>query len=461
MKTDTIAAIATAMTNSGIGIIRISGEDAFTVIDRIYQSKNGKKKLSEEKSHTVHYGYIVDDTKENKIIDEVMVLIMRAPNTYTREDTVEIDCHGGVLVMQKILDTVICQGARPAEPGEFTKRAFLNGRIDLTQAESVMDVISSKNEFALKSSISQLQGSLQKEIKELREKIIYEIAFIESALDDPEHINIDGYGQKLKTVAEECKEKIKHLLDTADNGKILKEGIDTVIVGKPNAGKSSLMNVLLKKERAIVTDIAGTTRDVLEEQMNLNGITLNIIDTAGIRDTEDIVEKIGVDKAKDYLVNADLIIYVVDSSTPLDENDEKIMEMIKDRTALVLLNKSDLDTVTTEEMIASHLDQKIIKVSMKENQGVDELENAIKELFFHGKVELNDEVYITNARHKAALSNAKDSLNMVLDSIAMEMPEDFYSIDLMNTYEELGNILGESLGEDLVNEIFSKFCTGK
>lgn len=461
MKTDTIAAIATAMTNSGIGIIRISGEDAFTVIDRIYQSKNGKKKLSEEKSHTVHYGYIVDDTKENKIIDEVMVLIMRAPNTYTREDTVEIDCHGGVLVMQKILDTVVCHGARPAEPGEFTKRAFLNGRIDLTQAESVMDVISSKNEFALKSSISQLQGSLQKEIKELREKIIYEIAFIESALDDPEHINIDGYGQKLKTVAEECKERIEHLLDTADNGKILKEGIDTVIVGKPNAGKSSLMNVLLKKERAIVTDIAGTTRDVLEEQMNLNGITLNIIDTAGIRDTEDIVEKIGVDKAKDYLVNADLIIYVVDSSTPLDENDEKIMGMIKDRTALVLLNKSDLDTVTTEEMIASHLDQKIIKVSMKENQGVDELENAIKELFFHGKVELNDEVYITNARHKAALSNAKDSLNMVLDSIAMEMPEDFYSIDLINTYEELGNILGESLGEDLVNEIFSKFCTGK
>ena len=461
MKTDTIAAIATAMTNSGIGIIRISGEDAFTVIDRIYQSKNGKKKLSEEKSHTVHYGYIVDDTKENKIIDEVMVLIMRAPNTYTREDTVEIDCHGGVLVMQKILDTVVCHGARPAEPGEFTKRAFLNGRIDLTQAESVMDVISSKNEFALKSSISHLQGSLQKEIKELREKIIYEIAFIESALDDPEHINIDGYGQKLKTVAEECKERIEHLLDTADNGKILKEGIDTVIVGKPNAGKSSLMNVLLKKERAIVTDIAGTTRDVLEEQMNLNGITLNIIDTAGIRDTEDVVEKIGVDKAKDYLVNADLIIYVVDSSTPLDENDEKIMEMIMDRTALVLLNKSDLDTVTTEEMIASHLDQKIIKVSMKENQGVDELENAIKELFFHGKVELNDEVYITNARHKAALSNAKDSLNMVLDSIAMEMPEDFYSIDLMNTYEELGNILGESLGEDLVNEIFSKFCTGK
>lgn len=457
MGTDTIAAIATAMTSSGIGIVRISGDEAVSITDRIFEMKN-QKKLEDMPTHTIHYGHIHDG---DEVIDEVMVLLMRGPKSYTREDTVEIDCHGGVYVMKRILETVIKYGARPAEPGEFTKRAFLNGRIDLTQAESVMDVISSKNEFALKSSISQLQGSLQKEIKELREKIIYEIAFIESALDDPEHINIDGYGQKLKTVAEECKEKIEHLLDTADNGKILKEGIDTVIVGKPNAGKSSLMNVLLKKERAIVTDIAGTTRDVLEEQMNLNGITLNIIDTAGIRDTEDIVEKIGVDKAKDYLVNADLIIYVVDSSTPLDENDEKIMEMIKDRTALVLLNKSDLDTVTTEEMIASHLDQKIIKVSMKENQGVDELENAIKELFFHGKVELNDEVYITNARHKAALSNAKDSLNMVLDSIAMEMPEDFYSIDLMNTYEELGNILGESLGEDLVNEIFSKFCTGK
>ena len=455
---DTIAAISTSTVSSGgISIVRISGPDAIIIGDKVFKSKKNIK-LANVKSHTVHFGNICDNDNE---IDEALVIVMKAPNTYTRENIVEIDCHGGVLVMQKILDTVVCHGARPAEPGEFTKRAFLNGRIDLTQAESVMDVISSKNEFALKSSISQLQGSLQKEIKELREKIIYEIAFIESALDDPEHINIDGYGQKLKTVAEECKERIEHLLDTADNGKILKEGIDTVIVGKPNAGKSSLMNVLLKKERAIVTDIAGTTRDVLEEQMNLNGITLNIIDTAGIRDTEDIVEKIGVDKAKDYLVNADLIIYVVDSSTPLDENDEKIMEMIKDRTALVLLNKSDLDTVTTEEMIASHLDQKIIKVSMKENQGVDELENAIKELFFHGKVELNDEVYITNARHKAALSNAKDSLNMVLDSIAMEMPEDFYSIDLMNTYEELGNILGESLGEDLVNEIFSKFCTGK
>ncbi len=458
MKVDTIAAIATAMTNSGIGIIRISGEEAFSVIDNIYRSKNGKKKLSEAESHTVHYGFIVDG---DEIIDEVMVLILKAPNTYTREDTVEIDCHGGTLVMQKILETVIKYGARPAEPGEFTKRAFLNGRIDLTQAESVMDIINSKNQFALKSSVSQLQGSLQNEIKELREKIIYEIAFIESALDDPEHISIDGYGLKLKEVVSECKEKITHLIRTSENGKILKEGINTVIVGKPNAGKSSLMNQLLKRERAIVTDIAGTTRDVLEEQMNLNGITLNIIDTAGIRDTNDLVEKIGVDKAKEYLLNSDLIIYVVDSSTGLDENDFEIMEMIKDRTALVLLNKSDLDTVTTEDTILSHLDKKIIKVSMKESQGVEELEEAIKEMFFHGKLEFNNEVYITNMRHKAALIDSLSSLDMVLHSIEMEMPEDFYSIDLMNAYEELGSILGESLGEDLVNEIFSKFCTGK
>ena len=421
------------------------------------QGKN-EKKLSKQPTHTIHYGYIVDG---EDTIDEVLVMLMRGPHSYTGEDTVEINCHGGVYVVRRILETVIKYGARPADPGEFTKRAFLNGKMDLSQAEAVGDLISSKNEYALRSSVSQLKGNIKKEIQKIREEILYHTAFIETALDDPEHISVDGYGEKLEVVVEDHMKSLKHLLSTCDDGRMIKEGIKTVIVGKPNAGKSSLLNVLLGEERAIVTEIAGTTRDVLEEQMNLNGITLNIIDTAGIRDTEDIVEKIGVDKAKDYLVNADLIIYVVDSSTPLDENDEKIMEMIKDRTALVLLNKSDLDTVTTEEMIASHLDQKIIKVSMKENQGVDELENAIKELFFHGKVELNDEVYITNARHKAALSNAKDSLNMVLDSIAMEMPEDFYSIDLMNTYEELGNILGESLGEDLVNEIFSKFCTGK
>lgn len=458
MKTDTIAAIATAMTASGIGIVRISGEEAFSVIDKIYRSKNGKKVLSEMDSHTIHYGYIMD---EEDVIDEVMVLLMKAPNSYTREDTIEIDCHGGVLVMKKILETVLKNGARIAEPGEFTKRAFLNGRIDLSQAESVIDIIQSKNDFALKSSMSQLRGTLTKRIQEIRGEIIHEIAFIESALDDPEHINIDGYGIELEKMISNIRYSLKKMIDSFDNGSILKEGINTVIVGKPNAGKSSLLNVLLGKERAIVTDIAGTTRDVLEEQMNLNGIILNIIDTAGIRDTTDVVEKIGVDKAKTYVENADLIIYVVDSSTELDENDKEIIEMLQDKKTIILLNKSDLSPVTTEEEVKLYLNKKIISVSMTENTGIDELEKEIKEMFFHGNLTFNDEVYITNIRHRNALQNSYESLDMVLHSIKDGMPEDFYSIDLMSAYEELGSIIGEAVEDDLVNEIFSKFCMGK
>lgn len=458
MTTDTIAAIATGMSNSGIGIVRISGDEAFEIIDRIYQSKNGTKKLSEMKTHTIHYGYIMDG---DELIDEVMVLLMRAPNSYTREDTIEIDCHGGVLVVKKILETVIKYGARPAEPGEYTKRAFLNGRIDLSQAESVMDVINAKNDFALKTSMKQLEGSVLTVIKEIRGKILHQIAYIESALDDPEHYNIDGYGQELSEIVTDISARIKKLLDTADNGKLLKEGINTVIVGKPNAGKSSLLNSLVGKERAIVTDVAGTTRDVLEEQINLNGISLNIIDTAGIRKTDDVVEKIGVTRAKEYLMEADLVIYVVDSSTELNSDDYDIMEMIKDRNAVVLLNKSDLTPMMTTEEIGKFLDKKIISISAKEHTGIDELEETIKEMFFHGKLEFNDEVYITNVRHKTALKNAFDSLSMVEKSIEDGMPEDFYSIDLMSAYEELGSIIGEAVDDDLVNEIFSKFCMGK
>lgn len=458
MTTDTIAAIATGMSNSGIGIVRISGDEAFEIIDRIYQSKNGTKKLSEMKTHTIHYGYIMDG---DELIDEVMVLLMRAPNSYTREDTIEIDCHGGVLVVKKILETVIKYGARPAEPGEYTKRAFLNGRIDLSQAESVMDVINAKNDFALKTSMKQLEGSVLTVIKEIRGKILHQIAYIESALDDPEHYNIDGYGQELSEIVTDISARIKKLLDTADNGKLLKEGINTVIVGKPNAGKSSLLNSLVGKERAIVTDVAGTTRDVLEEQINLNGISLNIIDTAGIRKTDDVVEKIGVTRAKEYLMEADLVIYVVDSSTELNSDDYDIMEMIKDRNAVVLLNKSDLTPMMTKEEIGKFLDKKIISISAKEHTGIDELEETIKEMFFHGKLEFNDEVYITNVRHKTALKNAFDSLSMVEKSIEDGMPEDFYSIDLMSAYEELGSIIGEAVDDDLVNEIFSKFCMGK
>ena len=458
MTGDTIAAIATGMTNSGIGIVRISGNEAFHIIDKIYQSKNGKKKISEMESHTVHYGYIVDG---NQIIDEVMVLILKAPNTYTREDTIEIDCHGGVLVVQKILETVIKYGARPAEPGEFTKRAFLNGRIDLSQAESVMDVIQAKNDFALKTSMEQLKGSVLKVVKELREKIIYEIAYIESALDDPEHYDLTGYGEKLDSIINPIMNEIQKLLVTADNGKILKEGIHTAIVGKPNAGKSSLLNSLVGKERAIVTDIAGTTRDILEEQINLNGISLNVIDTAGIRKTDDVVEKIGVDRAKESIKDADLVIYVVDSSRELSNEDDDIIELIKEKNTIILLNKMDLAPVVTKDEMLKLSDKKVISISAKENKGIDELEETIKDMFFHGKIEMNDEVYITNVRHKTALKNAYDSLELVKKSIENQMPEDFYSIDLMNAYEELGTIIGESVEDDLVNEIFSKFCMGK
>ena len=457
MRTDTIAAIATAMSSSGIGIIRISGEDAVTITEKIFRMKNGKK-LSEMPTHTIHYGHICDG---EEVIDEVMVLLMRGPKSYTREDTVEIDCHGGVYVMRRVLETAIRYGARPAEPGEFTKRAFLNGRIDLSQAESVIDVIHAKNEFALKSSMKQLSGSVSNAIKEIRGTVLHEIAFIESALDDPEHISLDGYPEQLQGIVEEVSGKIEKLLSTSDNGKILKEGISTVIVGKPNAGKSSLLNTLLGEERAIVTDIAGTTRDVLEEQINLNGIILNIIDTAGIRDTEDVVEKIGVDKAKKYVKDADLIIYVVDSSTALDENDFEIMELLRNKTAVVLMNKSDLQPVTTAEEVKSHLDKIVISISAKEQVGIDTLEETIKELFFHGEVTFNDEVYITNIRHKTALQEALNSLHLVVQSIRDGMPEDFYSIDLMNAYEELGSIVGEAVEDDLVNEIFSKFCMGK
>lgn len=458
MNSDTIAAIATAMSPSGIGIVRISGEEALEVIDRIYRSKNGQKKLSACKSHTIHYGYIYDG---DEMVDEVMVLLMKAPNSYTREDTVEIDCHGGVYVMKRILETVLKHGARPAEPGEFTKRAFLNGRIDLTQAESVIDVINAKNDFALKSSLSQLKGAVFVDIRQIRAEILHEIAFIESALDDPEHISLESYPQTLHNTVDNLRKKIEKILKTFENGRFLKEGINTVIVGKPNAGKSSLLNILVGQERAIVTEIAGTTRDVLEEQINLNGITLNVMDTAGIRDTEDVVEKIGVDRAREYASKADLVIYVIDASTGLDESDHEIMELLQDKKAIVLLNKSDLDTKVTAADVKKLLDKTIIPISAKEHQGIDELEDTIRGMFFKGEVTFNDEVYAINIRQKNSLETALGHLMQVQKSIEDQMPEDFYSIDLMGAYEELGRIIGEAVEDDLVDEIFSKFCMGK
>lgn len=457
---ETIAAIATGMGNAGIGIVRISGDAAITVADRVFKGKSNKK-LSESRSHMAHYGHIYDG---EELIDEVLVLVMKEPNTYTRENVVEIDCHGGAYVTRRILELVLRNGARPAEPGEFTKRAFLNGRIDLAQAEAVIDVINAKNNYALKSSVNMLNGKLSTEIKKIREELIYNIAFIEAALDDPEHISLDNYVDKLDNYVDKWINAVDKLLKSVDNGKIFTEGVRTVILGKPNAGKSSLLNTLLGEERAIVTDIAGTTRDTLEEQINLHGIILKLIDTAGIRQTEDIVEKLGVDKSRRFAREADLIIYVVDGSTGLDDNDMDIISMINEGIqgkVIVLLNKSDLQTKTTQEDIKGFIDCPVISISAKEQSGIEELEKKLEEMFLGGEISYNDEVMITRARQKDALQQAKEGFLLVRDGAAMSVPEDLLTIDLMNAYEELGKVIGESVEEDLVNEIFGKFCMGK
>lgn len=475
MKTDTIAAIATAISDAGIGIIRVSGEEAVSVVHKIYQNKNRKNVLEQYPSHTIHYGFIV--AKDGQILDEVMVSVMRAPHSYTMEDTVEINCHGGALMMKRILMEVIHAGARMAEPGEFTKRAFLNGRIDLSEAEAVMDIIHAKNEFALKTSVKQLRGSVHDKIKELRDQILYEIAFIESALDDPEHISLEGYEDRLSDQVSHIVEELEKLLASADDGRILKEGIRTVIVGKPNVGKSSLLNLLTGQERAIVTDVAGTTRDTLEETVRFGDITLNIIDTAGIRDTEDTVEKIGVERAKKISEDADLILYVIDSSEALDENDEAILKLIKGKKTIILLNKSDLQPVTDKKAIEEYYAKvfdcnsqlletegnmcSLLSISAKEKEGLDALKALIESEFLHGRIVSEEELYLTNVRHKEAILDALDSMYQVKQSLENHMPEDFYSIDLMSAYAFMGKILGEEVGEDLVNKIFSEFCMGK
>ena len=399
--------------------------------------------------------------ENDSIIDEVLVVIMRAPMSYTTEDTVEINTHGGNLIMSRILQVVLNAGARLAEPGEYTKRAFLNGRIDLSQAESVIDIIDAKNDTALKNSVRQLSGELKDRIVDIRKDMLNETAFIESALDDPEHISLDNYSDVIHHVLDKCIKKVDKLVDSADDGIRLKEGIKTAIIGKPNVGKSSILNILLGQDRAIVTDIDGTTRDTLEENLVISGLNLNIVDTAGIRDTEDVVEKIGVQKAYDEALVADLILYVCDSSINIDDEDLSIIDKIKDKQVICLLNKSDLDTKTTESDIKNLIDCDVVSVSAKDGKGLEELKDLIKFKFYSGEIDFNDQIFITNIRHKNLLIDASKSLKLALNSVLDGMPEDFITIDMMAAYESLGLIIGEEVNEDLVDEIFSKFCMGK
>ncbi|MBR4579990.1 MAG: tRNA uridine-5-carboxymethylaminomethyl(34) synthesis GTPase MnmE [Lachnospiraceae bacterium] len=467
---DTIVAIATALSPSGIGIIRLSGEDAVKIADEIFVKPNHEK-LKDQPTHTIHYGHIAEKNDgEEKIIDEVMVLLMRAPHSFTREDVVEIDCHGGVYLLKRILMLAIKAGARLADPGEFTKRAFLNGRIDLSEAEAVMDLISSGNESARKNSMGQLSGRLSEIIILLREKILFEIAFIEAAIDDPEHYDTLDLKNRLSGITDEITDSLIRLKNSFDNGKMLINGIQTTIVGKPNVGKSSFLNLLLGEERAIVTSVAGTTRDTLEENISLDGVSLHLIDTAGIHETTDVVESIGVKKAKESLENAELVIFVLDSSDDLSEEDRYLVPLLQNKNVIAILNKSDLSSENpkiTEADITdlfkecSPLHLKVIPFSAKTAEGLDVLSDYIKEIFFEGKINTDEEIYLTSLRHKNLVEDALLAIGKVKESLAMDMPEDFYSIDLMQCYSSLGAIIGEEVDDDLVDEIFSKFCMGK
>lgn len=458
MNTETIAAIATGLTNSGISIIRVSGDEAVKCVDSIFRAKS-KKSLSETRSHSVTYGYIVDEY--NNTVDEVLVLLMKAPHSYTREDIVEIDCHGGVLVTKKVLSCVLAAGCRLAEPGEFTKRAFLNGRIDLSQAEAVSDMIMAKNDYVRKTSLSSIKGEAQKSIYSIRDSVLHDVAFIEAALDDPEHIEIDGYTKTLLANININIDEINKIIESSKNGRLLKEGIKTVIVGKPNAGKSSIMNYLLGEDRAIVTDIAGTTRDTLEESIQLDDVTLAIMDTAGIRSTEDVVEKIGVDRARQYFDQADFVLYVVDSSEPFSEEDKEICDRLSEKKGCVLFNKVDLNEKVSPEYIEEVTGKKVINFSTHNKKGKEELTQYINEQFGQGLFNENEPVFLANVRQEQELISAKKSLENVKQSIELSMPEDFYTIDLMDAYEALGRIIGESVEDDLVDKIFKEFCMGK
>lgn len=456
----TIAAISTPLGAGGIGIVRMSGEDSFTIANKIFEGKN-KKDVKDYKSHTIHYGRIVDP-KTQEVIDEVLLSILKGPHTYTKENMIEINCHGGLIVVQKILQLVLREGAQLAEPGEFTKRAFLNGRIDLSQAEAVIDVINAQTELALQSSVSQLGGGLSEKVKVFRQELLEMIAHIEASIDYPEHDMEELTYEMIQTNTEQLLEKVNDFIQTADTGRMIKEGIQTVIIGKPNVGKSSLLNALLREQRAIVTNIPGTTRDILEEYVNIQGVPLKIVDTAGIRQTEDVVEQIGVEKSKGSIPQADLILVMMDASTPWAEEDHDIFELIQGKQVLVLINKTDLPRQLDIDLVTEYVPlDSILEISIKEKIGLDLLEKTLKEMFFKGEIKMNETIFITNVRHKDALVKSKESLETVLETIELGLPEDCLSIDLQSAYEYLGEITGETVGESLIDQIFSQFCLGK
>ena len=458
---DTIAAVSTAVSEAGIGIIRISGPDAVRTADQACRlGTAGKVKISDVPSHTIHYGFVMD---EGEVIDEVLISVMRAPRSFTAEDVVEINCHGGVFALKRCLETVLKCGARAAEPGEFTKRAFLNGRIGLSQAEAVMDIIQAKGEMALKSSLSQLKGSVQKAVSSLRGAMLEKAAFMEAALDDPEHYSLDGFSDELLECTSGWMDSLKKLLRDSANGRMVREGIRTAIIGKPNAGKSSLLNCLADEQVAIVTDIAGTTRDIVSQTLRIGDIVLEVSDTAGIRDSSDTVEKIGVERAVSCAMESDLILYVADASLPVDEWDRKILEIVREKPLIALLNKSDLSAAVSPEQISvlTGKNTVIIPISALEGTGIDRLKTAIKEMFYHGDVSFNDELIITNARHLQCLEHAMDSLVRLEEGLNAGVPEDICCIDLTDAITFLGDITGESMRDDLIDEIFGKFCMGK
>lgn len=460
LEFDTIAAISTPPGEGAISIVRLSGDQAVALADKVYSC--GKKSLLEVPSHTIHYGHIVDP-KNEQLVDEVMVSVMLAPKTFTREDVVEINCHGGIVVVNQILQLLLREGARLAEPGEFTKRAFLNGRVDLSQAEAVMDLIRAKTDKAMGLALNQLDGNLSALIRSLRQEILETLAQVEVNIDYPEYDDVEELTTKLLLEkATMIQERIQALLATSKQGKVLREGLSTAIIGRPNVGKSSLLNHLLREEKAIVTDIAGTTRDVIEEYVNVRGVPLKLIDTAGIRETEDVVERIGVERSRKALAESDLILLVLNQSEPLTSEDEQLLEATKGLKRIILLNKTDLPPKLETEKLEQWVENEpVFAVSVTKNDGLDRLETAISDLFFGGQTGERDATYVSNTRHIALLEKVAISLEEVIEGIAAGMPVDLVQIDMTRCWDYLGEVVGDSVQDELITQLFSQFCLGK